>query len=220
MKAMILCAGRGERMRPLTDVLPKPLLEVHEKPLVVWHIEKLAKSGFKEIIINIAHLGYKIAEVLGDGSAWGVNIVYSDEQESGALESAGGIVKALPLLGDEPFLVVNGDVFCNYTFNASFNLGNNLAHLILVPNPEHNPNGDFGLKNACVLNEDKIQYTFSGIGYYNPKLFKDLDVKKSALAPLLRVEIKNKNISGELFSGIWHDIGTPQRLKEINKHND
>jgi MurNAc alpha-1-phosphate uridylyltransferase len=216
MKAMILCAGRGERMRPLTDVLPKPLLEVNEKPLIVWHLEKLAEAGFKEIIINIAHLGYKISETLGCGSAWGVNIIYSDEQESGALESAGGIVKALPLLGDQPFLVVNGDIFCDYEFNANFNLDTNLAHLILVPNPMHNEDGDFGLKNACVLNQDDIQYTFSGIGYYNPKLFKDLDVKKLALAPLLRAEIKNKNISGELFSGIWHDIGTPQRLKEIN----
>ncbi len=217
MKAMILAAGRGERMRPLTDTLPKPLLEVHDKPLIVWHIEKLAQSGFKEIIINIAHLGYKIPETLGDGSAWGVNILYSDEQESGALESAGGIIKALPLLGNEPFLVVNGDVFCEYEFDASFELDDNLAHLILVPNPQHNKNGDFGLKNACVLNDDKIKYTFSGIGYYNPKLFKDLDVKKSALAPLLRAEIEKKNISGELFSGVWHDIGTPQRLKEINE---
>ena len=217
MKAMILCAGRGERMRPLTDTLPKPLLEVRGKPLIVWHIEKLVKAGFKEIIINIAHLGYKIPQALGDGSRWGVNIIYSDEQESGALESAGGIVKALPLLGDEPFLVVNGDVFCDYAFDVNFNLENNLAHLILVPNPEHNKNGDFGLKNASVLNQDDIQYTFSGIGYYNPKLFENLEVTKSALAPLLRAEIENKNISGELFSGTWHDIGTPQRLKEINK---
>ena len=217
MKAMILCAGRGERMRPLTDTLPKPLLEVRGKPLVVWHIEKLAQSGFKEIIINIAHLGYKIPEALGNGSKWEVNIIYSDEQNSGALESAGGIIKALPLLGDETFLVVNGDVFCNYEFDTNFDLESNLAHLILVPNPEHNKNGDFGLKNTFVLNEDKIQYTFSGIGYYNPKLFKNLELKKSALAPLLRAEIKNKNISGELFNGIWHDIGTPQRLKEINE---
>ena len=216
MKAMILAAGRGERMRPLTDTLPKPLLEVRGKPLIIWHIENLAKSGFKEIIINIAHLGYKIPEALGDGSEWGVNIIYSDEQESGALESAGGIIKALALLGNEPFLVVNGDIFCDYEFNINFDLLSSLAHLILVPNPQHNPNGDFGLKNACVLNQDDIQYTFSGIGYYNPKLFKDLDVEKSALAPLLRAEIENKNISGELFSGIWHDIGTPQRLKEIN----
>lgn len=218
MKAMILAAGRGERMRPLTDVLPKPLLEVHGKPLIVWHIENLAKAGFKEIIINIAHLGYKIPEALGDGSAWGVHITYSDEENSGALESAGGIVKALPLLGDEPFLVVNGDIFCDYKFDSSFKLGDRFAHLILVENPQHNPNGDFGLKDACVLNKDKIQYTFSGIGYYNPKLFKNLEIKKSALAPLLREEIKNKNIYGELFSGIWYDIGTPQRLKEINNY--
>ncbi len=217
MKAMILAAGRGERMRPLTDILPKPLLEVHEKPLIVWHLEKLSEAGFEDIIINIAHLGYEISETLGDGSAWGVNIIYSDEQKSGALESAGGIVKALPLLGDEPFLVINGDVFCDYDFDANFELGSNLAHLILVPNPQHNKNGDFGLKNACVLNQDDIQYTFSGIGYYNPKLFKGLEIKKMALAPLLRAEIENKNISGELFSGVWHDIGTPQRLKEINE---
>jgi len=217
MKAMILAAGRGERMRPLTDSLPKPLLEVHGKPLIVWHIENLSRAGFKEIVINIAHLGYKLPEVLGDGSQWEVNILYSDEQESGALESAGGIVKALALLGDEHFLVVNGDIFCDYKFDANFNLKDNLAHLILVPNPAHNKNGDFGLNNACVINQDDIQYTFSGIGYYNPKLFKNLDVTKSALAPLLRAEIKNKNISGELFSGIWHDIGTPQRLKEINE---
>jgi len=217
MKAMILAAGRGERMRPLTDSLPKPLLEVRGKPLIVWHIEKLAKSGFKEIVINIAHLGYKIPEVLGNGSKWGVSIIYSDEQESGALESAGGIIKALPLLGDEPFLVVNGDIFCDYVFDVNFQLGKNLAHLIVVPNPKHNLNGDFGLKNACILNKDKIQYTFSGIGYYNPRLFKNLDIKKSALAPLLRAEIENKHISGELFSALWHDIGTPQRLKEINE---
>jgi len=219
MKAMILAAGRGERMRPLTDVLPKPLLEVHGKALIVWHLEKLALAGFKDIIINIAHLGYKIPETLGCGLRWGVNIIYSDEQESGALESAGGIIKALPLLGNEPFLVLNGDIFCDYEFDANFNLGNNLAHLILVPNPAHNPNGDFGLKNACVLNDDNKKWTFSGIGYYNPLLFKNSDVKKSALAPLLRVEIDNKNITGELYSGIWHDIGTPQRLKEINNND-
>lgn len=219
MKAMILAAGRGERMRPLTDVLPKPLLEVRDKPLIVWHIENLAKAGFKEIVINIAHLGYKIPEALGDGSAWNVNIVYSDEQNSGALESAGGIIKALPLLGDETFLVVNGDIFCEYAFDSSFDLKDNLAHLILVPNPAHNKNGDFGLKDACLLNEDEIQYTFSGIGYYNPLLFQNLEIQKLALAPLLRAQIKNKKISGELFSGVWHDIGTPQRLKEINKYD-
>ena len=216
MKAMILAAGRGERMRPLTDTLPKPLLEVGSKPLILWHIEKLVASGFKEIVINIAHLGYKIPEAIGDGSKYGVDIFYSDEQDSGALESAGGIKKALDILGDEPFLVVNGDVFCDFEFNNSFELGENLAHLILVPNPEHNPNGDFGLNDTLVLNEADNKYTFSGIGYYNPKLFTSLESGKSALAPLLRQEIKNEKISGEIHHGDWHDIGTQQRLQDIN----
>ncbi len=214
---MILAAGRGERMRPLTDTLPKPLLEVNGKPLIIWHIEKLLACGFTDIVINIAHLGYKIPEYLGDGSKYGVSITYSDEQESGALESAGGIKKALPLLGDDTFLVVNGDVFCDYNFDSNFTLKDNLAHLILVQNPEHNLNGDFGLHNALVLNDDDKKYTFSGIGYYNPKLFENLAFKKEGLAPLLRTEIKNKKITGEVYHGMWHDIGTPQRLKDINK---
>jgi MurNAc alpha-1-phosphate uridylyltransferase len=217
MNAMILAAGRGERMRPLTDVLPKPLLEVHAKALIVWHIEKLAKNGFKKIIINIAHLGYKIPEALGDGSRWGVEILYSDEQKSGALESAGGITKALPLLGNKPFLVVNGDVFCDYEFDAAFELGHNLAHLILVPNPPHNPHGDFSLKNGIVNNERK--YTFSGIGYYSPNFFKKQELQKNPLAPLLRQYIQQEAVSGEVFNKTWHDIGTPKRLEDINEIN-
>jgi N-acetyl-alpha-D-muramate 1-phosphate uridylyltransferase len=215
MNAMILAAGRGERMRPLTDILPKPLLEVDGKALIMWQIEKLAKNGFKKIIINIAHLGYKIPEALGDGSKWGVEICYSDEQEEGALESAGGIIKALPLLGYEPFLVVNGDVFCDYEFDAAFSLGDKLAHLILVPNPPHNPKGDFSLQNGIVNNERK--YTFSGIGYYSPKLFENQELQKSPLAPLLREAIDKEAVSGEVFKNMWHDIGTPKRLKEINE---
>ncbi len=214
---MILAAGRGERMRPLTDSLPKPLLEVNEKPLIVYHVEKLAEAEFEEIIINIAHLGYKIPQTLGDGSAWNVKITYSDEQESGALESAGGIIKALPLLGDGTFFLVNGDVFCDYEFNSKFDLKDSLAHLVLVKNPDHNQNGDFGLNEACVLNDDKVKYTFSGMGYYSPKLFKGLKAEKLALAPILRENIANKKISGELYEGEWRDIGTPQRLKEINE---
>ena len=216
MKAMILAAGRGERMRPLTDTLPKPLLEVGEKALIVWHIEKLAKAGFSEIVINLAHLGEKIVQVLGDGDAFGIKITYSDERESGALESAGGIKKALSLLGDKPFLVVNGDVFCDYNFDSNFDLKNKLSHLILVQNPQHNQDGDFGLDATLVLNEANQKYTFSGIGYYNPKLFKTVGTTPSALAPLLRTEMDKQNISGELFAGVWHDIGTPQRLENIN----
>ncbi|MEA1983463.1 MAG: nucleotidyltransferase family protein [Campylobacterota bacterium] len=216
MKSMILAAGRGERMRPLTDTLPKPLLEVHDKPLIVYHIEKLAAAGFKEIIINIAHLGYKIAESLGDGSAWNVKISYSDEQEEGALESAGGIKKALPLLGNEPFLVVNGDVYCDYSFDSTFQLKGKLAHLILVPNPPHNPKGDFALDNEALLNSGESMYTFSGIAYYDPSFFKQVALQKSPLAPLLRKAIEKNEISAELFKNNWHDIGTPKRLKEIN----
>ncbi len=217
MKAMILAAGRGERMRPLTDILPKPLLEVHGKSLILWHIEKLVISGFSEIIINIAHLGYKIKEYLGDGSKYGVKIIYSDEQEEGALESAGAIVKALPLLGSDTFLVVNGDVFSDYEFNRSFDLGDDMAHLILVPNPQHNKDGDFGLSGKRVVDSLTYNNTFSGIAYYNPKMFKDISYGKSALAPLLREMISKDKIGGSLHDSVWHDIGTPQRLQDINK---
>jgi len=217
MKAMILAAGRGERMRPLTDTLPKPLLEVQNKALIVYHIEKLASLGFEEVVVNIAHLGEKIVIALGDGSKWGIKVTYSDEREEGALESAGGIIKALSLLGDETFLVLNGDVFTDYPFNPNFKLENSLAHLVLVPNPQHNLKGDFGLKNSLVLNKDELQYTFSGIGYYNPALFKKFATQKLALAPLLREKIEQKSISGELFHGEWRDIGTPTRLEEINR---
>ena len=216
MKCMILAAGLGSRMRPFTDTTPKPLLEVAGKPLIVWHIEKLAKGGFKEIVINIAHLGYKIPEALGDGSKWGVNIYYSDEQEEGGLESAGGIVKALLLLGNETFLVVNGDVWCDYEFNVNFKLDENiLAHLILVNNPRHNPKGDFSLEDGNVLN--KQEYTFSGIGYYSPELFKGLPYGKSPLGPLLRSKMSSRLVTGELYSGEWYDIGTPKRLEFINE---
>ena len=218
MKAMILAAGRGERMRPLTDCTPKPLLEVGGKPLIVWHIEKLKNAGFEDIVINIAHLGYKISEALGDGSKWGVRLHYSDEQKGGGLESAGGIVKALPLLGDEPFLVVNGDVWCDYEFDSSFELGVGiLAHLILVSNPEHNTKGDFALKKGLVYDEGSPKYTFSGIGYYSPSLFKWLEYGKRALGEVLRDTMKHDSVSGEVYNGMWRDIGTPQRLEEINR---
>ena len=216
---MILAAGRGERMRPLTDTLPKPLIEVRGKALILWHIEKLARNGFKEIVINIAHLGYKIPEYLGDSSKYGVKIFYSDEQESAALESAGGIKKALTFLGNKPFLVVNGDVFCDYEFDANFELKDKKAHLILVPNPAHNPKGDFGLHNNLLTNSTDEMYTFSGIGYYDPSLFDNVELQKSPLAPLLRKAIDKSEVSGEVFRNIWHDIGTQERLKEINNEN-
>jgi len=211
MKAMILSAGRGERMRPLTDTLPKPLLKVKGKELIAYHIEKLTSSGFSEIIINLGHLGFKIKDYLGDGSKFGIKISYSDEQKDGALESAGGIKKALPLLGDKPFLVVNGDVFTNYEFDANFELKDKLTHLILVQNPPHNASGDFLYKDSM--------YTFSGIGYYHPDFFKDVELQKAPLAPFLREAIVKEQVSFEVFRNIWHDVGTPERLKEINDEN-
>ncbi len=216
MKAMILAAGRGERMRPLTNVTPKPLLEVHAKPLIVWHIEKLAQAGFEEIIINIAHLGHKILSALGNGEQWGIKLTYSDEREEGALESAGGIIKALPLLGDAAFLLVNGDVWSDYAFDTGFDLGEDDAHLILVPNPPQHTKGDFTLKKGRVLDNTDDSKTYSGIAYYNPKMFKDLPYGRSALAPLLREAMHQNKISGTLHSGIWEDIGTPERLNKIN----
>ena len=215
MKVMILAAGLGSRMRPLTDVTPKPLLKAGGVPLIVWHIEKLAHQGFKDIVINIAHLGYQIPKALGDGSQWGVHISYSDEQEEGGLESAGGIVKALPLLKDDNFLVINGDIFTAYDFQPNRKLAKGiLAHLILVPNPEHNPQGDFALDGQRVI--DRKQYTFSGIGYYAPELFKNVQYGKSALAPLLREAMKEGKVTGELYEGQWLDIGTPKRLEDLN----
>lgn len=207
MIAMILAAGRGERMRPLTDTTPKPLLLVKDKPLIVWHIEKLVSYGFKTIIINIAYLGEQIINTIGDGSKWNIKIIYSDERESEALETAGAIIKVLPSLSDT-FLVVNADIWCNYNFKSDFKLEKKLSHLILVPNPEHNPNGDFYFQDT--------KYTFSGIGYYNKKIFENLPLKKQPLAPILKELISKDEVSFELHNGVWSDIGTVQRLALVN----
>jgi MurNAc alpha-1-phosphate uridylyltransferase len=215
MKAMILAAGRGERMRPLTDVTPKPLLEVGGKALIVHQIERLARCGFTEIVVNVAHMGGQIMEALGDGSAWGVSIAYSDEREEGALESAGGIVKALPLLGGDPLLVVNADVWCDYDFKPALDLKGAPAHLLLVSNPEHNPQGDFGLERGRLTNDRR--YTFAGIGYYAPELFEGVPCGRAALAPLLRSAIETGRVSGELYEGEWVDVGTPERLQQLNE---
>ncbi len=219
MKAMILAAGHGTRMRPLTDHTPKPLLKLGGKPLIVWHIEKLKQAGFQDIVINIAWLGEQIPKALGNGSEFGVNLYYSDEQKDGALETAGGIIKALPLLGGEPFLVVNGDVWCDYNYrNQSPLKEDNLAHLILVNNPPHNPKGDFALMpNKQVEVNGNIMFTYSGIGYYHPELFNTLPKGKLALAPILRKAMHKQQISGELFTGDWQDIGTPERLRSLDK---
>lgn len=216
MKAMILCAGRGARMRPLTDTMPKPLLPVADKPLVQYHIEKLAQAGVSEVVINHAWLGEQIEKTLGDGSRWGVNIRYSAESE--ALETAGGIIKALPLLSDEAFIVVNGDVWCDYPFENLLELRPEKAHLVLVENPEHNPRGDFALaEGGLVLDHGDEKFTFSGVSVMSPMLFSGLDADKMALAPLLREAMTQQQVSGELYKGEWVDVGTPQRLAKLDK---
>jgi MurNAc alpha-1-phosphate uridylyltransferase len=225
MKAMILAAGRGERMRPLTDYTPKPLLKVAGKPLIVWHLERLAQAGFKEIVINHAHLGEQIEQALGDGSQWTLHIQYSPEKT--ALETAGGIANALPLLGDKPFLVVNGDVFTDIDFahlvhrpQAGEGLGRGqLAHLVLINNPPQHPKGDFAIQEALLKNEGAQMLTFSGIGVYHPDLFSSIVRGESAkLAPLLRQAIAENQATAEHHQGIWHDIGTPERLQSLDSY--
>lgn len=212
---MILAAGRGERMRPLTDVTPKPLLPVAGKPLIVWHLERLARAGFRDIVINHAHLGDQIEALLGDGAAWGARIAYSAEPQ-GALETAGGIANALPLLGDAPFLVVNGDIFCDWDF-ARARSGNALAHLVLVDNPPHHPEGDFALDGAKVSAGGTARLTFSGIGIYRPELFAGIACGEPAkLAPLLRDAITAGRVTGEHHRGRWEDVGTPERLAALD----
>ena len=218
MKAMILAAGRGERMRPLTDHTPKPLLPVGGKPLIVWHIERLAEAGFYDLVINHAHLGDQIEALLGNGSQFGMSIRYSPEGE--ALETAGGIAYALPLLGNEPFLVVNGDIYTEYDFaNLKHGLTSGLlAWLVLVDNPEHNHKGDFALAGDQIAEQGDVLHTFSGIGVYCPALFAEVERgSKAKLAPLLRVAMRSGKVGGELFTGRWTDVGTPQRLAELDK---
>ena len=217
MKAFILAAGRGDRMRPLTDHTPKPLLLAGGKPLIVWHMERLAAAGFREIVINHAHLGTLIEQTLGDGSQWGLHIQYSPEPP-GALETAGGIATALPLLGDESFLVVNGDVYCDIDF-GHFSGSTSAAHLVMVDNPVHHSGGDFSLDGQRVVYANGEQtLTYAGIGVFSPSFF--ADVKPGTvmkLRPLLDAAIAAGTLTGERFAGRWVDVGTPQRLAELDQ---
>lgn len=214
---MILAAGRGTRMRELTDNCPKPLLRVAGKHLIEYHIQALAMASIQNIVINTAYLGHMLEATLGDGSRWGVNIKYSHEQELG-LETAGGIINALPLLGDKPFIVVNGDIWSDYDF-AQLTLGDeHLAKLILVDNPAHNPDGDFGLDADMLLNMSSLpRYTFSGISIYHPDFFEGLPNGFLALREPLRKGIQKACISADYYSGDWQDIGTPERLLKLEK---
>ena len=215
---MILAAGRGERMRPLTDNVPKPLLKVAGKMLIEYHLEKLKAAQITEVVINHAWLGEKIEQALGDGSRYGLTIHYSPEVE--ALETAGGIINALPLLKDErnnEFIVINGDIFCDYELSNLPSSLSGLAHLLLVENPEHHLQGDFALTNSGLLEQTgENKQTFSGIGVYHADLFKDYPRGKLALAPILRKAMDQQQVTGEFYQGIWHDIGTPERLSELD----
>lgn len=231
MKAMILAAGRGERMRPLTDTCPKPLLTVRGRPLVVWHILNLVRAGITDIVINHAHLGSMIEDTLGDGSQFGATLQYS--AEGTALETAGGIANALPLLGDAPFVAVNGDIYCpHFNFEQVTSAlvdadmwGNpypadtrDIAWLYLVKNPPHVPQGDFGLTTYSITNDGSPRFTFSGIGVYRPELFSAIAQGSAAkLAPLLREFAARGQIGGEVYRGDWTDVGTPERLAQLNR---
>lgn len=216
MKAMILSAGYGKRLRPLTDRIPKPLVPVGGKPLIVHHLEKLAKAGFREIVINLGHLGSKIPEALGDGSSMGLDIAYSDEGPE-PLETGGGITKALPLLGQETFLVVNGDVWCDLDFAT---IPTQLpekddALLFLVPQPAWREKGDFSLQNDRVLESDSPNLLYAGIALYHPRILEGAKVEKFSIVPRLRQSIGLNRVGGILHSGEWDDVGTPERLEAI-----
>jgi len=212
MKAMILAAGRGERMRPLTDHTPKPLLQIGKHRLIEYHLFNLAKSGFNDVIINVSWLSEQIIDTLKDGSAYNLNIQYSNENQQ-ALETGGGILKALPLLGHGPFIVINGDIFTDYPLEKLHGLSpEGLAHLILVKNPKHHSEGDFYLTNNKLTTLGDKKYTFSGIGVYTNAFFNKQNNKAFPLAPLIRKHIENDLITAELYSGEWDDIGTIERL--------
>ena len=225
MKAMILAAGEGRRMRPLTEVTPKPLLKVAGRALIEHHVERLSAAGFNEIVVNVSYLGQQLVDFLGDGSRWRVVISISAEQTP--LETAGGIIQALPHLGDAPFLLVNGDVFTDYPFSqlretAPAERG---AHIVLVPNPAHHPLGDFALQGNRVAHppstepevDQPMSATYSGIGVYDPGLFANCAPGKRPLKPLLDSAIVDGALTGELYQGVWEDVGTPERLTALNQ---
>lgn len=219
--AMILAAGRGERMRPLTDHLPKPLLKINGQALIEYHLLALKKAGYTDVVINHAWLGQTLVDTLGNGDRYGLNVHYSAEKE--ALETAGGIIHAMPiiqsLLGNsECFSVINGDIFCDITFaELPTHLDNSLAHLVLVNNPSHNEKGDFSLNNNKVSRALKNQFTFSGIAVYHKNLFRGLTDDKQPLAPLLFDLAQQDKLSGQLHRGKWVDVGTPERLAALNE---
>jgi len=216
MKAMVLAAGRGERLRPLTDTVPKPLVEVAGKPLIAWHLAALARAGIREVVVNLSWLGGQLRAALGDGRSFGVAIRYSEEGPV-PLETGGGIFRALPLLGAEPFLVVNGDIWTDLPFGSLTLAADALAHLALVPNPPHHPRGDFGLEpSGMVVDREEDRVTYCGVGLYRPEFFHGCQPGRFPLLPLLNRAIAARRLHGELYRGRWSDVGTVARLTELN----
>ncbi|HUG78414.1 MAG TPA: nucleotidyltransferase family protein [Burkholderiales bacterium] len=216
MKAMILAAGRGERLRPLTDAVPKALVPAGGKPLIEWHLERLAADGCREAVINVSHLGERIVERVGDGARFGLRIAYSREPQP--LETAGGIAQALALLGPEPFLLLNSDVYCDIAVSRLLGLalGERLVHLVLVPNPAHRAGGDFTLEDGVIGNGAGPRYTYAGVAVMSPRLLAGVPAgEKAPLAPLLRAAAERRLVSGELYEGLWQDVGTLERLAEL-----
>jgi len=216
MRAMILAAGRGERLRPLTDSTPKPLLEAGGKALIHHHLEGLALAGFREVVINTGHLGAQLPVALGEGQRWGLNIHYSEEPPE-ALETGGGIFQALPLLGAAPFAVINGDIWSDYPLDRLRAVKCELAHLVLVANPDHNPAGDFHLAHGRVRDSGDPRHTFSGIAVYHPRFFEGCAAGRWSVAPLLRRTMGERLVTGELWRGAWVDPGTPERLAALRR---
>jgi MurNAc alpha-1-phosphate uridylyltransferase len=216
MRAMILAAGRGERLRPITDTLPKPLVDVGGKALIEYHLENLAGAGFREVVINQGHLGNELSQALGDGSRWGLHINWSIEPPE-ALETGGGIFQALPHLGSGPFLVVNGDLWTDYSFTRLRAVKCDWAHLVMIPNPDHNPDGDFALEGARIRDVGEPRLTFSGIAVYHPRLFQYCEPGRFSVVPLLKAAMRDHLVTGEEFRGNWNDIGTPERLQAAQR---
>ena len=215
MKAMVLAAGRGERMRPITDRIPKPLVPVAGKPLIVYHLEALVRAGIRDVVVNLAYRGAQIREALEDGSRYGVRITYSEEGPE-PIETGGGIFKALPLLGAEPFVVLNGDIWTDFDVATLPPLdGGAHARLVMVPNPPHVANGDFALDGDYIIDGDRDRFTYSGIGVFSSQFFHDCQPGKFPLRPLLNRAIAARKLKGQIYRGVWLDIGTPRRLAEL-----
>ena len=214
--ALIFAAGRGERMRPLTERTPKPLLEAGGKRLVEWHLEALARAGIRDVVLNLSHLAAQFPLALGDGSRWNLRIRYSEEGPE-PLETGGGMLRALPLLGDAPFIAVNGDIWTDFDYATLPDDPAGIAHLVLVDNPPQHPNGDFVLRDGLVHDEPAPRLTFAGIGVYRPELLRDAAPGKFSMVPHLRAAMRRGQVSGVHHRGAWTDVGTPERLAALDR---